>query len=39
MKVIDAVLLNHEYLATYSKEFVQLVRGQFLERFLMQYRL
>ena len=28
-----------EYLATYSKEFVQLIRSQFLERFFMQYRL
>ena len=29
--LIDAVLLNHEHLTTYSKEFVQLVRGQFLK--------
>ncbi len=37
--LIDAVLLNHEYLTTYSKEFVQLVSGQFLKRFFMQNRL
>ena len=34
--LIDAVLLNHEYLATYSQEFVQFIRSQFLKRFFMQ---
>ena len=37
--LIDAVLLNHEYLTTYSQEFVQFIRSQFLKRFFMQNRL
>ena len=36
--LIDAVLLNHEHLATYSKEFVQFIRSQFLKCFFMQNR-
>ena len=33
--LINAVLLNHEYLATHSQEFVQFIRSQFLKRFFM----
>ena len=33
--LIDTVLLDHEHLAAHSQEFIQLVHGQLVKRFLM----
>ena len=34
--LVDAILLNHKDFATHPQQFVQLVGGQFVERFLVQ---